>query len=192
MDTSENIFVIDVETTGPDVFKHDVLSIYISPLFSENPSLELYIRYDDKKLIWGNIASRYYKAYKDKWEKHSMPSAQCWNILEKYFEEDINVNDVTLAGHNVGFDYTFLKRFANLNSRELPKKISHRLFDIHSVLYFYFLKGLIPKSGLSSRGSLEFFGIEANSSERHDAKKDVSDVKKVITKLLSLGELNLS
>tara|TARA_R100001143_G_C3360729_1_gene135381 strand:- start:14272 stop:14850 length:579 start_codon:yes stop_codon:yes gene_type:complete len=190
MSFHKNIFVIDIETTGPDLFEHDVLSIYISPLFGDNPSLELLIDYGNKELNWGNVASRYFKSYKSKWEKQSLPSHECWNTFKKFIDKDINVDEITFAGHNVGFDYSFLKKFAKQNKDTLPKKISHRLFDVHSVLYFYFMKGLIPKSALTSRGSLEYFEIIASSSERHDAKKDVEDIKKVINKLLEFQGLN--
>jgi len=185
---SESIYVIDVETTGPDVFKNDVLYIYIAPLFGESPELELYIKYTDHALIWGNVASKYFKSYSKAWNENAVNCNRAWETLVEFFERTVKAEEIILSGHNVAFDYLFLKKLASLNNAQLPKKVSHRLLDVHSILLYHHLKGLIPKSALGSLGSIKYFGLDYSSEKRHSAREDVKYTKKVLLKLLDIKE----
>ncbi|GAB4180995.1 MAG: hypothetical protein Tsb002_00500 [Wenzhouxiangellaceae bacterium] len=188
---SNRVYVVDVETTGPDVFKNDVLYIYIAPLFSNQPCLDLFIKYDDRDLSWGSVASKYFKAYSEEWRVNALALEDAWETFVDFVENRIKSDEIILCGHNVGFDYSFLNKFAHLANAGLPKKISHRLFDVHSILFYYNLKGIIPNSALSSLGAIKYFGLDYSSGKRHSAKEDVKATRKIITKLLNFNEINL-
>ena len=99
---------------------------------------------------------------------------------------------MVFCGHNVGFDFSFLKKLAHLNNSEMPRKVSHRSLDVHSILLYLNIKGILPKSAVSSRGSIDYFKLNRHSKTRHDAKDDVYLTREVLMKLLKIDELALN
>mgnify|MGYP001608867504 CR=1 FL=1 len=77
-----------------------------------------------------------------------------------------------LVGHNVGFDYSFLKQLVATTGHERLPKLSHRSVDTHSLLRCLAWLGRIPVSACSSDGALAHFGIDVADGERHTALGD--------------------
>ncbi len=179
-----NIFIIDVETTGPDYFKSHVLYVHIAPYKKRVKSLDVFIKYGNEELTWGSVAKRYFKVYKEDWELKAVDYKDAANFINKYFDSLANTDEVILCGHNVAFDAFFIKKLMNKAKLTLSKKVSHRMIDVHSLLALAYLKKKIPENALTSRGAADYFCI--NRDGRHSARNDVEVTKKTLKKILSL------
>ena len=114
----DHIVVIDVETSGPDVFNHDLLSLYMCTLTS-NSTLEVFVKYDHE-IKWGSVGEAIFNSYQGEWQKNAEGAADAIIKINNYFDS-LNVDSVLLAGHNVSFDYYFLKKLATYSDVGLSK-----------------------------------------------------------------------
>ena len=177
-------YVIDVETTGPEIFENELLYLHISPLTREQPAIDLYVKYRNRDLKWSSVASRYFKSYSKSWEKNAVYEDVAWKKIVNYFETEISEDEIILAGHNVAFDYYFLKKLANLNNAHLPRKVSHRLLDTHSLLMFLYFIGKVPNGARNLSGAINHLDIDLPKESRHTARGDVTATKMLLRKLL--------
>jgi len=180
----DSIYIIDVETTGPDYFESDVLYIHISALNSDNDSLDVFIKYKENDLKWGSVAKRYFKSYKNEWESNAVGIKEAVKKINFYFDAKKKLETITLCGHNISFDYYFLKKLMHKSESKLSNRVSHKLIDVYSLLAIAYLKGLIPKYALSSRGAADYFKIDRTG--RHSAKNDVKVTKETLKNILEI------
>ena len=126
------MIVVDIETTGTSPERHAILSIgavnfkNIQNQFYEECRVSSYNLIDNKALhINGfkrkNILSK---------EKQSLKSSLL--KFSKWIEEQ-NVENF-MIGHNIHFDYEFLKKAYKKNRIIFP--FTYRLIDIHSIAFY--------------------------------------------------------
>ena len=175
-----NVVVVDTETSGPDPFSHQLLSVSFSPINEGIECLDIYIRPDD--IVWSKLAKEFFKKYENKWLKKSVSSEQAYRLINNYLNVNFD-NKVLLLGHNVGFDLSFLKKLAHSTGNEFFKNISYRSIDTHTLLFLYSIYHDKNISDLS--GALEYFDIFIANNERHTALGDAIATKKLFNKLLS-------
>ena len=65
----ENVYVVDLETTGPDVFTHLCTYIHVSPLI-KGEGIDVYIDVPGGFEV-GQCSQRLLRVYKSKWESIS-------------------------------------------------------------------------------------------------------------------------
>lgn len=87
---------------------------------------------------------------------------------------DRNTNGlVPLAGHNVGFDISFLKRLYRLaESDDYEHDFSHRSLDTSSILTFLMCAGHLPFNKPKSDFLFEFCNVMPSDEQRHTALGD--------------------
>lgn len=178
----ENIYIIDTETTGADYFNSDVLWISIEPLQSKQ-GLDIFVRYPDADITWSSVAKRYFNSYKSEWESKAVEASAAMNTLNQYLEES-KKSCITLAGHNVFFDYYFLSKLANKTNINLSKKVSHRLLDTHTILAYQNIRGKLPDYALKSNGAADYFKLDR--SNKHFAREDVKMTKETLKQLIRI------
>lgn len=174
----EDIVIIDVETSGPDVFENDLLSVYMTSV-SGNRSIELFLKFDEN-IRWGSIGKRYFNKYKDLWEEKAEDPRCALERLNQYLESHLS-DKVILSGHNVAFDYYFIKKAAKKYNVKLSDKLSHRLIDTHSIIAMKVMQGVMPQYSLKPNGAADYFGIK--TTNRHSAKHDALLSKEILTRL---------
>lgn len=87
-------------------------------------------------------------------------------IKEQYFDNMI----MTIAGHNVAFDVSFVKQLYKNGGYAFMDDFSHRIVDTSSILQFLYFAGKLEKNISSSDAAFQFFNIEVK--KRHDALDD--------------------
>lgn len=165
-----SLAVIDVETSGTNAMVHDVVSVALVPLDRELPPIEIFIAH--KNIQWTDFALSNFQRFEAEWKARAIDPMAAVSELEGYVERVFDGDLLTLIGHNVGFDMSFIKRLAFQAGRESIKNISHRAIDTHSLLYLLFLKGEIPKEALTSEGAFRHFNINISDGDRHTARGD--------------------
>jgi DNA polymerase-3 subunit epsilon len=175
------LVVVDVETSGLNPFRHELLSVTFVPFAADVEPLEVYVKADS--IEWSPYARKIFDKYSEDWMlKSTSPDIACEKI-EHYLRKVFLGEKATPVGHNVGFDMSFLKRLAFLGGREEIDGLSHRAIDTHTLLYLLCLKGEIPSSALNSDGAFKYFGIQVPEHLRHTATGDAVATKHLVSRL---------
>lgn len=182
---SNNLVVIDLETSGINPFQHEVLSVAIVPLTLPAPPCVVYVRSHDE-IHWSQFAKENFKKFAADWNEKAVPAVVAFEKIEQYLNQTFEEGYVTAIGHNVGFDVAFMRKLAFLAGKNELPRISHRALDTHTMLYLLYLNGHLPASALSSDGAFEYFGIKISEGDRHTALADALATRELVLKLLKL------
>jgi DNA polymerase III subunit epsilon len=182
---TDRLLFIDTETGGLDPGKHSLLSLAL--VVWENmeiiDSQEILI--NDGILCVTKEALSINKIDLEK-HKHSAKSSsqaieEIISFIGKHFPRQ---RKITLAGHNVHFDVSFIRHFFSANNKDFSEFFSHRIIDTSSILYYLYLAGKIKQKAISSDEAFKLFDIEVEG--RHTALGDAIATAKLFTKLLYL------
>lgn len=184
MQISNNLVVVDVETTGPNPFVHDLLSIAFVPVRYPEKSLSIYVR--TVPMSWSDFGRSNFKRFQDDWNRLAVSPAEAVRQIEWYLADLIPNEAATLVGHNVGFDVSFLKKLAHLAGLVQLPRISHRSVDTHTLLYLAAQQHAIPIDAVSSDAAFELLKISPPLPERHTALGDAMATRFLFLRLLDL------
>ena len=178
----EQVLVIDTETSGLDPTVHSLLSIGLTTLTREE-SLEIFvvepdINADPRAMAIHGISLDWLT------QNGQSPDQVCLSF--ERFLEGFNEGPILLAGHNVSFDLSFMRRLYRVARRPWPDKVSHRLIDTHSLLWLLAQGGQIPLEACSSDGAFSYFKCSPPEHLRHSALGDAVATKALLLKILAL------
>jgi len=129
------MIVIDIETTGLDVLQHSILEI--GALDFNNPYNKFFqrcrISSEEKVDINALDVNGYYKTKLCDSGEQSL-----YDLLQNFVKWVDPIKDKTLAGQNVDFDISFLKR--SLTQTGLNWSLGWRKVDLHTLAYCDLLK----------------------------------------------------
>lgn len=184
MELRNDLIVIDVETTGPNPFSHDLLSVALVPVTVDVAPLIVHVR--SENLRWSEFGRANFQKFDRDWSTSSVSPPEALARIEQYIETVVPTGSATLVGHNVGFDTAFLRKLAFLCGKDDVGGVSHRSIDTHSLLYFGWLQGKVPEKALTSDGAFETLGITAIRRSRHTALGDALATRLLFLRLLAL------
>jgi DNA polymerase III epsilon subunit-like protein len=163
---------------------HSPLAVAFVPLFDADAPLLTYVR--PESIAWTEHAELNFQRYEPEWSLNAVgPKAAC-EVIDAYLQRLCGGQQITLIGHNVGFDLAFLGKLAYLGGRERFDLLSHRSIDIHTMLYLLCLQQRIPISALTSDGAFRYFGIDIPQSLRHTALADALATRVLFVRVLRL------
>ena len=177
-----DLVVVDIETTGTNPFVHDALAVALVPINPKMPSFQVFVRH--KNLSWSTFARSNFRKFEDQWRSEAVPADEACFEIENYIENTLGRNQITLIGHNVGFDVAFLRKIAFQGSRDQLKNISHRMIDTHTLLSLLAIEGKIPYSARTSDAALDYFKINVDTQKRHTALYDATATRELFIKTL--------
>lgn len=180
---SRNLVVLDIETTGVNPFKHDALAIAFVPLNGDLPEAEFFISHHE--LQWTPFGLSNFERFRAEWNTRAVSASLACGQIEEYLRQTFQGQEVTLVGHNVGFDIAFLRKIAFQGGRDQVAGISHRAIDTHTLLYLLSLKQNIPADVRTSDGGFKYFGIEMLPHQRHTALHDARATRSLFISLLN-------
>ena len=177
------LLFVDIETGGLDPDKHSLLSVAMVIWMNMEiiDSQELLI--NDGKLFVTDEALAINKIDIENHKKSAISPSQAMEkiliFINKHFPQQ---RKITLAGHNVQFDLSFLKILFSQNKKDFSKFFSHRIIDTSSILHYLYLAGHIKQRAISSDEAFELFDIKVEG--RHTALGDAVATTKLFNKLL--------
>jgi len=188
------LLVVDTETGGADPNRHSILSL--AAVVWENGEIrgEVEILVAEGDLVVTARALEINRIDLVAHAREAVAPREALSLLldfvAKHYRRELDEGEqVTLAGHNVGFDLGFLKRLCRLAGAEFPSVFSHRVLDTASVLRFLSLTELLPGKTVSSDGAFEYFGIAIEAETRHSALGDARATAQLLTRLVQLVAL---
>lgn len=183
MKLRNDLFVLDVETTGDNPFVHDILSLALVPVVDPDDAYSVHVRHNNVE--WTDFSRENFAAFEREWKQSAVDPAAAYQGIEHYLLRKCPVTPVTLVGHNVGFDLAFLRKLATQAGAPGLGRISHRTIDTHTLLYVCWLQGSIPESALSSDGAFSAFGLDIEPERRHTALGDARATRLLVLQLLN-------
>ena len=102
-------------------------------------------------------------------------------IKEQYFNNEI----LTVAGHNIAFDISFIKQLYKKGGYNFTEDFSHRTVDTASILQFLYFTGKLQKNISSSDAAFQYFNIDVK--KRHTALDDCRATVCLFNELILLG-----
>lgn len=102
-------------------------------------------------------------------------------IKEQYFNNEI----MTVAGHNIAFDISFIKQLYKKGGYNFTEDFSHRTVDTASILQFLYFTGKLQKNISSSDAAFQYFNIDVK--KRHTALDDCRATVCLFNELILLG-----
>ncbi|TRO32681.1 3'-5' exonuclease [Pseudomonas sp. ALS1131] len=184
-----NLAILDLETSGINPNKHSVLEIGIIPLLEGIPPFHAYVK--NEEIIWSDFAKENFQKISEEWNAQSTPPREAVQKLSDYLEENFPSKEITLIGHNIGFDISFLKKLAFDSGIDEIPGISHRVIDTHTLLFVLMSQGKLPESALTSSGAFSHFNISPPESIRHTALGDATATRELFKKISRLLNLHL-
>jgi DNA polymerase III epsilon subunit-like protein len=154
------MIVVDIETSGLDPSTCSILSI--GAIDSDNTAYSFYgeCKAFDGALIEESALSINGFTQESVRDQALVSEGELYRAFVTFFE---GLHDMTLCGHNVHFDASFLKAAAARADAHYP--FSHRTIDIHSIAYAHMQShnALVPLknsvSALSLSDVAEYVGI---------------------------------
>jgi DNA polymerase III epsilon subunit-like protein len=185
--TVNNLLVVDLETTGPNPIRHDVVAVGMVPFTDPQRATVYYVRPSAPQ--WSAYAQLHFQKYRRIWQKEALPPAEACAAIERWIEDEFGGHAVTPIGHNIGFDVGFLRKLAFLAGKDEIDLVSHRALDTHTMLWLLYMRGDLPESALTSDGAFGHFGIEIPEMHRHTAFADVLATRELAIHLLQAIQL---
>ncbi len=182
--SNNRLLFIDTETGGVEPEEHSLLSLGI--IVWENGKTifedETYIKDTVYKVTAQALAINNIDiSYIDKIGLDKQEVVQkIKGIKERYFSNRI----MTVAGHNVAFDVSFLKQLYKSNGYSFMDDFSHRVVDTSSILQFLYYAGKIETNISSSDAAFQYFNIEVE--KRHTALDDCRATVRLFNELVLL------
>jgi DNA polymerase III subunit epsilon len=176
------LVIVDVETSGTDPLKHQILSAAFVPFNNHKTPFEIYIR-PSINIEWNAVAYSYFQNYKTEWETKAVSPQEAFKQITNYLET-FDCNELTLVGHNVAFDIAFLRQIPAWSGFEKFQKLSHRTLDTHTLLKVLEWLDKVPRNSNSSSSAFEAFKIDIATRERHTALGDAVATRTLFEKVL--------
>ena len=157
----DRLLFIDTETGGLNPDKHSLLSFAMVVWEDMEIIDSKEILINDGQLAATEEALSINKIDIGKHKEIAISSSEAIEeitfFIRKYFPEQKNI---TLVGHNVHFDTSFLKTFLSKNNKNFNSFFSHRIIDTSSILYYLYLTGQIKQKAISSDDAFKLFDIK--------------------------------
>lgn len=102
-------------------------------------------------------------------------------IKKQYFNDMV----MTVAGHNIAFDVSFIKQLYKNSNFSFTDDFSHRMIDTASILQFLYFSGRIEENISALDSALKYFNI--NVKKRHTALDDCKATAELFNNLIRLN-----
>lgn len=183
---NKKIFWFDVETSGLNPIKNDIISLaYIIEINGqEKAEGEFFIQpfnwadMGDKALEINGFTREQLKTFETPKEVYK----KIVKLLDRYIDKYNKQDKFHLAGYNVKFDVDFFKQFFIKNGdKYFGSYFNYRVLDVMCALFIEDYKKSLEIENFKLETASKKFGIEINA---HDAKADIRVTKNLFEKLV--------
>lgn len=188
MKRNKTYLVVDTETGGLNPYKNSILScagVLWKPGKMIKPIFNFYVR--EKNIVCEQKALEVNKIDLRDVENGLTPLQAVEEIrrsLNENFGKDRK--SVTLVGHNIPFDVSFIKRMYRLaGNKNYSRDFHNRAIDTASILEFLILSGKVDAKRASADVLFESAGVKIKDVHRHTALGDAIATANAMENLIS-------
>jgi len=175
------IFWFDVETTGLDPIKNDILTL--SGVVEIDGKLKESINLKVQPFSYENISKEALEVNKltleeiKTFEEPKVTHKKLVTYLCKYVDRYDKFDKFIPAGYNVGFDVAFLfEFFKKCNDPYCGTFIDYHKLDVASIVLFFKIHGFFPFHGYKLEKVAQDLCIQINA---HDAQEDILATRQI-------------
>lgn len=184
-----NILVIDVETGGLDPNVHSILTIGAVAWKDGAIADTISIQIAEPEIVAEAGALKVNGLDVDELRKTGVGVGNAVDQLETFIAKNNmrQKSPVTIAAHNVQFDYAFLKRLYRLAGRDFTKKFSHRTVCTQTLAYALVLANRLPLVSVAGDKVFAHFRCSPERVDgKHEALGDAIACAKALTAMLNM------
>ncbi|WP_271068679.1 3'-5' exonuclease [Caulobacter sp. NIBR1757] len=185
------LLVVDTETGGLDASSASILSIAGVLWESGRTGERFLINVAEPEICADDRSLEINKIDIEKHILSAVEPAEAVKLIDTFIQDNFDGSDqkdgIVLAGHNVNFDVSFLKRLYRLAGQSFDERFSHRVLDTASVIRFLSLSGQLPLWDSNSTSAFEYFGISPPGRDRHTALGDAVATASLLTNLVRIA-----
>lgn len=180
------VLVIDTETGGLDPMKQSILSVGAVVLQDGEVKDEFYQVLREESVIADERALQVNGFTVEEIEHDGTEIRDALFQFKAFLRKNGFTTRTVLAGHNVGFDVGFLKRWFRLSSteKEFDSLFSYRLIDTASIAQFLQMAGLMRPMQSSSLDNVSKEFHLSRMSNEHNALEDAKLTAQLLTKMI--------
>lgn len=184
------LLVFDTETGGLDAQIHSILSLG-AVVWDDGQLMDTFEELiEEPDLVAEPGALEINRINLEQHRLHSVPPvevmARFTSFLGRNFDRS-NGDRISLVGHNVGFDVSFLRRLCRLAGVAYDDLFSHRVLDTAGITRFLILAGKLPLTGAGSTEAFEYFKIPIQTEKRHSALEDAKATAVLLNCLIDVA-----
>lgn len=184
----KKIFWIDIESTGLDPIKNDI--IQLGGLIEINGKIVEEIQFNCQPHNYDTIVTAALEVNKTTIEDlktYQTPQnahRKLKQTLEKYVDKYDRNDKFNLSGYNVGFDADFLRQFFSKSyDKYYGSLIDYHKLDVLSLVFILVFKGYLDLENYKLKTVANHFGIEYDA---HTALEDIKVTREVFYKMLEM------
>ena len=187
MQHPDSILFIDTETGGLDPEHHSLLSVGLV-VWRDNEIYETEeILINDGILNATRDALEINRINVDEHKNSSISPQEAIQQMIQFLKRNFDISEkITLAGHNIGFDISFVRHLFKSENYNFLDYFSHRSIDTASILHYLYLAGKLESKITGSEDAFTYFGIEV--AGRHTALGDAIATAQLFSKLIVLSK----
>jgi DNA polymerase-3 subunit epsilon len=188
------IVIIDVETGGLNPVEHSILSLG-AVILNEGEIVDKFLAtVKEPEVSVTDSALKVNGFTKEKIEKEGHEPSKVIMEFESFLlRNDFSEDKIVLAGHNVGFDVSFLKRLYGFTSSKFEKRFSHRCLDTQTGALLLKYAGRISTEATSLDALCSAFGIRGRAKgSAHNALQDAELTAELLKRELKMLEQPLT
>jgi DNA polymerase-3 subunit epsilon len=178
----KELLFLDTETGGLDSRENSLLSVGLVHWRDGEilDTLEVKVKHDIYK-----VTAKAMEVNKIDLATHDIQAVYpdvAWYIITKWLATRFTELPVTVVGHNVGFDMSFMMQLAPKSV--LDTVLSYRTVDTSAILKYLYISGVLDQDIRGITAALEHFGI--SWEDQHNALSDATVTAQLFNRLVSL------
>ena len=179
----QRLVVLDTETGGLDAAQHSILTL---GLVSWDGAHQIELLIAEPTFHTNPRSMEVNKIDLDQVRREGLSPSEACDALEAFLSKISGPRPLLVAGHNISFDLSFIRRLYRIAERPLPEAFSHRSVDTHTLLWALVSMGRLPDEARSSDGAFRYFDVAPSPELRHTALGDAIATRALLEKLLEM------
>ena len=191
------ICYIDVETTGLDAVKNDI--IQLAGIVEIDGKVESTFEFECQPYSYENLEPKamevngYTRQDLEKFDAPQKVKAQLEGLFTRYINKFDKADKFTFAGYNSPFDYRFMKEWWKKGGDKFfGSYFEYKQYDIYPLFQMYAIAAKLDLPDHKLVTAAKHFGISFGDAGAHDAMADIRVTRDVGLKIQRIFELGLA
>ena len=190
------ICYIDVETTGLDAVKQDI--IQLAGIVEIDGEVDCTFEFTMQPHSYANIQQQamdvhgYTVSDLEKFDNPLKVKAQLEGLFSKYINKFDKTDKFIFAGYNSPFDYRFMREWwKKCGDNFFGSYFEYKQMDVYPMFQMYVMAAQIDLPNQKLETAAEHFGLSFGETGAHDAMADIRVTRELALKLQEIYDIGI-